>query len=75
MELANKPYTRDSYKWNQDGTSGNIVREWIYEMAAHVRSVDDNDMARTCNVSYIWYVLHLDIEHMHIAVGTCILRG
>jgi hypothetical protein len=53
VELANEPHTRDSYEWNQGGTSGRIVREWIYEMAAYVRSIDYNHMVRRHNAGYM----------------------
>lgn len=43
-ELANEPRTTDEYEGENKGM---LIRNWIYEMAAYVRSLDDKHMVRT----------------------------
>eukprot|EP00884_Botryococcus_braunii_P020648 jgi/Botrbrau1/7267/Bobra.0318s0005.2 len=40
-ELANEPRTTDEYEGENKGM---LIRNWIYEMAAYVRSLDDKHM-------------------------------
>lgn len=44
VELANEPHTSDNYEHNLGGQPGNIVRDWVYEMANYIRSIDHNHM-------------------------------
>jgi mannan endo-1,4-beta-mannosidase len=46
FELANEPHTSDNYELNQGVKPGSLVRAWISEMAAFVRSLDPNHMVR-----------------------------
>ncbi len=40
----NEPHTTDLYERNRGWPPGQLVRNWIWEMAAYVKSVDGNHM-------------------------------
>ena len=42
--LQNEPHTTDLYERNRGWPPGQLVRNWIWEMAAYVKSVDGNHM-------------------------------
>ena len=44
LELANEPQCRDGYEVRLGITPGTIVRAWVAEMAAYIRSLDPNHM-------------------------------
>lgn len=46
LELANEPHTTDNWEKNHGIQPGSIVRAWISEMAAYVRSLDPNHMVQ-----------------------------
>lgn len=43
-ELANEPRTSNSYESSRGLKPGGIIKAWISEMAAFVRSLDQNHM-------------------------------
>ena len=42
--LQNEPHTRDLYERNRGWPPGQLVRNWLWEMAAYVKSIDGNHM-------------------------------
>lgn len=44
LELANEPHCNDGYEISQGLQPGTIVRAWVAEMAAYIRSLDPNHM-------------------------------
>ena len=45
--VQNEPHTTDLYERNRGWAPGQLVRNWIWEMAAFVKSIDGNHMVRT----------------------------
>jgi hypothetical protein len=43
-DMQNEPHTRDLYEINQGLPPGQIVKNWIWEMAAYIKSIDSNHM-------------------------------
>ncbi|BDA49883.1 probable mannan endo-1,4-beta-mannosidase 3 at C-terminar half [Coccomyxa sp. Obi] len=52
FELMNEPHTRDLYEINRGLPPGKLVRDWIYEMSAFVKSIDSNHMVSTGEEGY-----------------------
>ncbi|CAL5219410.1 g1238 [Coccomyxa viridis] len=52
VELMNEPHTTDLYERNRGWPPGQLVRNWIWEMAAYVKSVDGNHMVSTGEEGY-----------------------
>jgi hypothetical protein len=46
--MQNEPHTRDLYEISRGMPPGQLARNWLWEMAAFVKSVDSNHM-----VSYV----------------------
>ena len=46
LELANEPHTTDNYEILRGLPPGQIVKDWVYEMSAFVRSLSPNHMVR-----------------------------
>lgn len=44
LELANEPRCNDGYEASLSLKPGTIVRAWVAEMAAYIRSLDPNHM-------------------------------
>ncbi len=44
LELANEPRCTDGYERSIGITPGTIIRAWVAEMAAYIRSLDPNHM-------------------------------
>ena len=42
--MQNEPHTTDLYEINQGLPPGQIVKNWIWEMAAYIKSIDSNHM-------------------------------
>ena len=40
----NEPHTRDLYEHNRGWAPGQLVRNWLWEMAAYVKNFDGNHM-------------------------------
>lgn len=53
FELMNEPHTRDNYEKNHClGPAGSMVRAWIHEMAAYIKSIDENHLLFTGEEGY-----------------------
>jgi endo-1,4-beta-mannosidase len=46
LELANEPHTSDNYEILRGLPPGGIVKAWVYEISAFVRSLSPNHMVR-----------------------------
>ncbi len=46
-ELANEPHLNDGYEDSLGVPHASIVRAWVAEMAAYIRSLDPGHMVRT----------------------------
>lgn len=44
LELANEPHTSDNYEISRGIAPGSLVKAWVSEMAAYIRSLDPNHM-------------------------------
>ncbi|CAL8463202.1 g2736 [Coccomyxa elongata] len=53
LELANEPHCNDGYEISQGLQPGTVVRAWVAEMAAYIRSLDPNHMITTGEEGYI----------------------
>ena len=42
--MQNEPHTRDLYEISREMPPGQLARNWLWEMAAFVKSVDSNHM-------------------------------
>ena len=42
--MQNEPHTRDLYEISRGMPPGQLARNWLWEMAAFVKSVDSNHM-------------------------------
>ncbi len=50
--MQNEPHTRDLYEINRGLPPGKLVRDWIYEMSAFVKSIDSNHMV-SCHQHFV----------------------
>ena len=48
LELANEPHTTDNYEILRGLPPGGIVKAWVYEISAFVRSLSPNHMVCPC---------------------------
>ncbi|KAK9902791.1 hypothetical protein WJX75_006160 [Coccomyxa subellipsoidea] len=52
FELMNEPHTTDLYERNRGLEPGKLVRDWVWDMAAYVKSIDSNHMVSTGEEGY-----------------------
>lgn len=44
LELANEPHTTDNYEKDHNMQPGSLIKGWIKEVVAHIRTLDKNHM-------------------------------
>jgi endo-1,4-beta-mannosidase len=47
LELANEPHTTDNYEKDHNMQPGSLIKGWIKEVVAHIRTLDKNHMVST----------------------------
>lgn len=55
-ELANEPHCNDGYEDKLGVPRGSIVRAWVAEMAAYVKSLDSNHMVGLLSFCFLKFV-------------------
>jgi mannan endo-1,4-beta-mannosidase len=48
----NEPHTSNRYEQDQGKPPGKIVKDWVWEMAAYVKSIDRNHLVSTGEEGY-----------------------
>ena len=45
--VQNEPHTTDLYEINRGWPPGQLARNWLWEMAAYIKSIDSNHLVRS----------------------------
>ena len=65
IELANEPHTENYYEINRHMNPGDLVYNWLYEMADYVRSVDGKHLISSGEEGYMTSRSGGDQTNMH----------
>ncbi|CAK0742592.1 hypothetical protein CVIRNUC_001407 [Coccomyxa viridis] len=52
FELMNEPHTTDLYEINRGWPPGQLARNWLWEMAAYIKSIDSNHLVSSGEEGY-----------------------
>lgn len=69
FELMNEPHTRDNYERDHGVVPGTMVRAWIKDMAAYIKSLDTNHLLFTGEEGYRTNGPELEAQHAWINNG------
>lgn len=53
LELANEPHTTDDYEKNHNIVPGTLVKAWIKDIVAFIKTLDKNHMVSSCNLPHL----------------------